>query len=71
LVQIPASSHPIAILHAPANPSPLPTETAGDSLLWLVLFLEESGPVLLLLFAILGLPALLLRRRYRRLRNPA
>jgi hypothetical protein len=40
--------------------------TAADSVLSLVLFLSESGPVLLLWLAILALPARQLWRRYRR-----
>ncbi|MGB0063228.1 MAG: DUF4349 domain-containing protein [Terracidiphilus sp.] len=42
---------------------------AGDSLLGLVLFIEEYSPVLLVWLVILGVPALLLWRRYRRVRS--
>jgi hypothetical protein len=42
---------------------------ASASLLGLVLCLEEFGPVLLLWLVILGLPSILLWRRYRKLRN--
>ncbi|HTX76795.1 MAG TPA: DUF4349 domain-containing protein [Terracidiphilus sp.] len=40
---------------------------AGGSLLGLILFLEEVGPVLLIWIVILGGPALLVWRRYRRI----
>jgi hypothetical protein len=42
---------------------------AADTVLSVVLFLEEDGPVLLIWLAILGLPVLLLVRRYRRVRT--
>ena len=41
---------------------------AGETILGIVLFLEEDGPVLLIWMAILGLPVFLLVRRYRRVR---
>ena len=41
---------------------------AGETILGIVLFLEEDGPVLLIWLAILGLPVFLLVRRYRRVR---
>jgi hypothetical protein len=41
---------------------------AAETVLGIVLFLEEDGPVLLIWLAILGLPVLLLVRRYRRVR---
>ena len=40
---------------------------AGGSILALILFLEEFGPVLLVWIVILGAPALLVWRRYRRI----
>jgi anti-sigma factor RsiW len=43
--------------------------TAGASLVNVVLFIEEAGPVLLIWIAILGTPILLLWRRYRRART--
>jgi hypothetical protein len=42
---------------------------AGDSLLGLVPFFEEYGPVLLVWLVLLGMPGILLWRRYRKLRN--
>ena len=42
---------------------------AGATLLGLLLFFEESGPVILIWLAILALPAALLWRRYRRLHS--
>jgi hypothetical protein len=42
---------------------------AGETILGIVLFLEEDGPVLLIWLAILGLPVFLLVRRYRRVRT--
>jgi hypothetical protein len=39
---------------------------ASETLLGIVLFLEEYGPVLLIWLVILGLPAILIRRRYRK-----
>ena len=42
---------------------------AGASLLGLVLFVEEYGPVLLIWGAILGVPVWLLWRRYARVRR--
>ena len=39
---------------------------AGDSLLGILLFFEEYGPVLLVWFAVLGVPAWFFWRRYRR-----
>jgi hypothetical protein len=42
---------------------------AAETVLSVVLFLEEDGPVLLIWLAILGLPVLLLVRRYRRVRT--
>lgn len=42
---------------------------AGDSLLGLMLFLEEYGLVLLMWLIILGLPGIPLWRRYRKFRN--
>jgi hypothetical protein len=39
---------------------------AGDSILGILLFLEEYGPVLLVWFAVLGTPAWLVLRRYRK-----
>ena len=41
---------------------------ASGALLGIVLFLEEFGPVLLIWAVILGLPAILLWRRYRKAR---
>jgi hypothetical protein len=41
---------------------------AAETVLGIVLFLEEDGPVLLIWLAILGLPVFLLVRRYRRVR---
>jgi hypothetical protein len=41
---------------------------AAETILGIVLFLEEDGPVLLIWLAILGLPVFLLVRRYRRMR---
>ncbi len=41
---------------------------AADTVLGIVLFLEENGPVLLIWLAILGLPTFLLVRRYRKVR---
>ncbi|MGD0857953.1 MAG: DUF4349 domain-containing protein [Terracidiphilus sp.] len=41
---------------------------AAETILGIVLFLVESGPVLLIWLAILGLPVLALVRRYRRMR---
>jgi hypothetical protein len=41
---------------------------AGDTLLGVVLLLEQDGPVLLIWLTILGLPAFLLFRRYRRVK---
>jgi hypothetical protein len=37
-------------------------------LLGFVLFVEEDGPILLIWLAILGLPVILLWRRYRRVK---
>jgi len=42
--------------------------SAAETILGIVLFLEEDGPVLLIWLAILGLPVFLLVRRYRRVR---
>ena len=42
---------------------------AAETVLGVVLFLEEDGPVLLIWLAILGLPVLLFVRRYRRVRT--
>jgi anti-sigma factor RsiW len=42
--------------------------SAAETILGIVLFLEEDGPVLLIWLAILGLPVFLLVRRYRRMR---
>ena len=42
--------------------------SAAEMLLGFVLFVEESGPVLLIWLAILGVPVLLLWRRYRRVK---
>ena len=42
---------------------------AGGTMLGLILFLEEYGPVLLIWLVILGVPALLVWRRYRRVRG--
>jgi hypothetical protein len=42
--------------------------SAAETILGIVLFLEEDGPVLLIWLAILGLPVFLLVRRYRRAR---
>jgi predicted anti-sigma-YlaC factor YlaD len=42
---------------------------AAATLLGILLFLEEAGPVILIWLAILALPAVLLWRRYRRLRT--
>jgi uncharacterized small protein (DUF1192 family) len=42
---------------------------AGNTMLGIVLFFEEYGPVLLLWFVILATPVWLLWRRYRRARN--
>ena len=44
---------------------------AGDSILGILLFLEEYGPVLLVWFAVLGAPAWLLLRRYRKVERRA
>jgi hypothetical protein len=41
---------------------------AGDTILGIILFFEEFGPVLLIWLAILSLPAFFLLRRYRRIR---
>ena len=41
---------------------------AAETILGIVLFLEEDGPVLVIWLAILGLPVFLLVRRYRRMR---
>jgi anti-sigma factor RsiW len=41
---------------------------AAETILGIVLFLEEDGPVLVIWLAILGLPVFLLVRRYRRIR---
>jgi anti-sigma factor RsiW len=41
---------------------------AASMLLGMVLFIEEAGPVVMIWLAILGVPALLLWRRYRRMR---
>jgi len=40
---------------------------AAETILGIVLFFEESGPVLLIWLAILGVPVSLLWRRYRRM----
>jgi len=45
--------------------------SAAATLLGLVLFIEEAGPVILIWLAILAWPAVLLWRRYRRLRSEA
>jgi hypothetical protein len=42
---------------------------AADTLLGIVLFFEEYGPVLLIWLAILGVPVFLVWRRYRRMRS--
>jgi chromosome segregation ATPase len=42
--------------------------SAAEMLLGFVLFVEESGPVLLIWLAILGVPVFLLWRRYRRVK---
>ena len=42
---------------------------AGGTILGLILFLEEYGPVLLIWLVILGVPALLVWRRYLRVRG--
>jgi len=42
---------------------------AAATLLGIVLFLEEYGPVLLIWLVILGVPAVLIWRRYRRIRS--
>jgi hypothetical protein len=42
---------------------------AAEMLLGFVLFVEESGPVLLIWLAILGMPVFLLWRRYRRVKD--
>jgi hypothetical protein len=42
---------------------------ASATLLGIVLFIEEYGPVLLIWLAILSLPVLLVRRRYRKARG--
>ena len=44
---------------------------AGNSVLGILLFLEEYGPVLLVWLAGLGAPAWLMWRRYRRADNRA
>jgi hypothetical protein len=44
---------------------------AGDSILGILLFLEEYGPVLLVWFVVLGTPAWLVWRRYRRAESRA
>ncbi|HEY1896372.1 MAG TPA: DUF4349 domain-containing protein, partial [Terracidiphilus sp.] len=44
-------------------------DNAGSSLLAIVLFFEEYGPVLLLWFVVLAAPIWLLWRRYRRAQN--
>jgi hypothetical protein len=41
---------------------------AAEMLLGFVLFVEEDGPILLIWLAILGLPVILLWRRYRRMK---
>lgn len=43
--------------------------SAAEMLLGFVLFVEESGPILLIWLAILGVPVLLLWRRYRRVKS--
>jgi hypothetical protein len=45
------------------------TRSAAATLLGIVLFIEEAGPVILIWLSILALPAALLWRRYRRLRS--
>lgn len=42
---------------------------AGGTILGLILFLEEYGPVLLIWLVILGVPAVFVWRRYRRVRG--
>jgi hypothetical protein len=43
--------------------------SAAETLLGLVLFVEESGPVLLIWLAILGVPVFFSWRRYRRMKG--
>jgi hypothetical protein len=63
------SSHSSSVSNRMHNAFVAGLSNAAATLLGIVLFLEEYGPVLLIWLVILGVPVFLVARRYRRMRS--